>query len=307
MMRRSRSGFALILTLWALTVVAVVGIAVVLSARESYNVARNRYAAERAYWLAEGCLNVVRASIDDLLAGAPSPDARTRRWRALDSAASAGLTVDPPCRVKLSAAGDRLDVNSASEDELRRLLTRLAGVSRAPELVDALLDWRDADRDTRPFGAEADWYEAQYARVPRDGAFASIDELRRVRGFEQIGGLDTLFSVEPGRLSIATAPIAVLAAAPGLTDETLARIAEMRADGRQLDDLIALTALIPPSAVESLMVRYADLVYTTTLDPDAWIVSATVACGTPPLSATSEIRIVRKGTRTAVARRRNRS
>lgn len=304
---RERRGFALLIVLWMLTVASVVGIGAALLGREAYNVARNRYEGERAYWLAEGCMAAARASIDSVLEDALSSVARTRRWRSLNTAAGVGVRIDKRCRVQLLAAGDRLDVNSASEEQLLRVMTRVAGPDMAPGLVDALLDWRDADHDARPLGAEAAWYEAAHRRTPRDSAFASIDELRRVRGFEQIDGLDSVLTVESGRLSIATAPLTVLAAAPGLTDEALTRIAELRADGKQIDDIVSLTALISSSAAESLMVRYSDLVRVTTLEPDAWILTVAAQSGQPRIGASVEARLVRKGNRTAVARLRSRS
>jgi type II secretory pathway component PulK len=305
MMRRAREGFALVMVLWMLTIASAFGVATVLTGREAYNVARNRFEAERAYWRAEGCLSIVRASIDDLLETAPSPTARTLRWRALGMATDVASLGDPTCRFRFIAAGDRLDVNGATGENLNRLLAQVVGPGLAPELVDALLDWRDADQLSQPLGAEADWYAAAHRRGPRDSALASIDELRRIRGFEQVEGLDSLLTVEPGRLSIATAPIGVLAAAPGLTDETLVKIAQLRADGTQIEDLITLTTMISPTSAESLMVRYSDLVQTTTLEPDAWIVSATASAGLPPVSSTIEVRLVRKGNSTAVARLRS--
>ncbi len=48
---------------------------------------------------------------------------------------------------------------------------------------DSLLDWLDADDERRPYGAEDAFY-APLGYRPRNGALASVGELRRVRGFD---------------------------------------------------------------------------------------------------------------------------
>ncbi len=302
-----RRGFALLVVLWAMSVAAIAGMGAVLAGRDSYNVARNRLEAERAYWRAAGCMSIAHATIDDALANASSLVARTRAWRALDTLVSVAPADSLACRLSLMAAGDRVDVNAASEEMLRRMFTGIVGPTAAIPLTDALLDWRDSDEDVRATGAEADWYIAQKRHQPRNGALMSIDELRRVRGFEQLDGLESVLSVEPGRISIATAPFRVLALVPGLTDETLVRLAEYRAEGRQVDDLLALHAALPRAAAGSLMIRYSDIVQLTTLDPDAWIVTVVATSGRPAISVTAEARLVRKGSGSALVRYRSRS
>ena len=54
--------------------------------------------------------------------------------------------------------------------------------------VDSFLDWRDADDDTRPNGAEADYY-ADKGLVPRNGSLRSVGELALIRGIgSQLAG-----------------------------------------------------------------------------------------------------------------------
>src|SRR5437763_1240114 len=96
------------------------------------------------------------------------------------------------CRQPLGAGWVEVTV----EDEARRLslgtpdladalprLLRLLGLDD-PALLDALLDWTDADDAPRPLGAERAYYlglAPPYA--PRNGPLASVGELALVRGF----------------------------------------------------------------------------------------------------------------------------
>ena len=63
----------------------------------------------------------------------------------------------------------------------RRALLALPGMT--DEVADSMLDWMDADNESRPFGAEADYYASlDPPYEPRNGPIASIDELLLVRG-----------------------------------------------------------------------------------------------------------------------------
>jgi type II secretory pathway component PulK len=74
----------------------------------------------------------------------------------------------------------RLNVNTAT----REMLLRLPGMTE--QGADSILDWRDADDDPRPQGAESDYYlslPSPYEAA--NGPFETIDELRLVRGIDK--------------------------------------------------------------------------------------------------------------------------
>jgi DNA uptake protein ComE-like DNA-binding protein len=82
----------------------------------------------------------------------------------------------------------RLNVNYASADEL----SKLEGMT--PDIVAALIDWRDSDNQVTPAGAEADYYAALTPPYqPRNGPFQTIRELMMVRGLTR----DLLLGSEP--------------------------------------------------------------------------------------------------------------
>jgi len=172
-------------------------------------------------------------------------------------------------------------------------------------MVDALADWRDADDEARPGGgSERDWYLAAGRIPPRNGPLADIRELARVRGFEDIARFDTVLNTEPGRVSLATAPVTVLMALPGFTRETAERVAELHDAGTPLRDLLELPGLLSQTSRSALLARYADLARASTVDPDAWILTTRAAVGFPPSAVVLEWRLVRADRRGVVLRTR---
>jgi general secretion pathway protein K len=200
-------------------------------------------------------------------------------------------------------------VNEADGEQLGALLANLGvAAPRADSMVDALLDWRDADDIARPLGAERAWYHAAHRAEPRNGPLADVRELRRVHGFGvdvlSDSVLDAVLTVEPGRIVWDRAPPAVLASLPGMTPEAVARVMELRVRGLPVGDATTLSATLSPVAAKMLTARYGDLQRSTAAEPDAWLVTARGHDGVAPtLTATIEVRLVRAGARAAVVRR----
>jgi general secretion pathway protein K len=297
-MRRARAGFALLAVLWVTVSVATLALAVSLAARSAIATAANRTEITRATWRAEGCAEEARATMADIVTAAPQTG-----WDELDTRVRVAGHTSVACTVALAPAGNRLNVNLADGASLTALFARL-GISpaRRDSLVAALLDWRDSDDDPRPFGAEQAWYAKQHRLTPRNGPLSDVGELVRVRGFEAIGGLDSVLGIEPGRIALNHAPLSVLAALPGFGDEALNRVQEMRFRNEPVSDLLAFAGRLSPDARDVFLSQYSDLVRLTTIEPDAWILQAQASSGTPRLTVTIELRLVRSGGRIAIAR-----
>ena len=299
----TRRGFALPAVLWVIVGVAAISLVGTVVARESVATAQNRVDHARAAWRAEGCLEIARATIADALADG---DRASLAWTGLDSiVARSSLLADAGCDIAARPAGAALDANAAGAEQLQRLF-RAAGArpGQADSLTDALLDWRDRDDEPRPMGAEAAWYRARAELPPRDEAIADVVELRRIRGMSDLPGVDTLLGVEPGRIPLGRAPLAVVASLPGIGEEAVARLAELRSRGQQPGDLLAFAAALSREARAEMLARYPELVALVTTEPDAWIVASRAGEGTRAVSATIEVRLVRAGTRAAIVRRR---
>jgi general secretion pathway protein K len=302
---RPRQGFALLAALWVTVGLSAMALTGLLAARSVVTAAENRIALARGRWRAEDCLERARAVIDDALSGGQAiPRPVAGGWELLDRvvAASPAIT-DAACDVTLTPAGIAVDVNAADAEQLLTLL-RVVGTPEptADSMVDALLDWRDADDIPRPLGAESGWYRAVGGFLPRNGPLADVRELRRVRGFDEAtvpdSVLTAVFTVEPGRIVWDRAPLVVLASIPGIGDEALARIIERRSRGLSITDAMDLRASLSPAARLAFDARYNDIDRLTTGRPDAWILTARGD------GATIEVRLALAGTRAAIVRRR---
>jgi general secretion pathway protein K len=298
-----RTGFALPAVLWVLIGVAAVTLAGTVAARESITTSQNRVDHARAAWRAEGCLEIARSVIADGLANG---DHGSAAWSAVDSLLAASReATDAGCDVTARAAGVAIDVNAADAEQLRRAVTALgARGGEADSLADALLDWRDRDDEPRANGAESAWYRTRRLVLPRNALIADVAELRRIRGFADLPGMDSVFGVEPGRVPLGRAPLAVIASLPGFGDEAVARLGEMRLRGQQPGDLLAFAALLSREARSTLLGRYPELVALVTTEADAWIVTSRAREGQRHLAAAIEVRLVRAGIRAAIVRRR---
>jgi type II secretory pathway component PulK len=300
----SRGGFAMLTVLWAVVVIGTLTIATALTGRNAFNAGRNRVNAARAFWLANDCAERARASIDSALNRSDMTPSRT--WRHLDAVVlSDPLSTGSSCQVVLEATGTRLDVNAAAAADFTRLFTAM-GRSDADALADAIVDWRDADDDPLPNGAESQWYAGQRRTLPRNAPIADNDELAKIRGFED-GSAQHFLSVESGLISFPNAFGPVLAAVPGMTDEAVAAVMSVRAQGGEIDDLIAFASTLSSAARDSITCHYQEISRVTTLDPEAWIVTAAGRSGLPAVAATVELRLVRTNRRAPVVRRRVRA
>ena len=170
-------GIALIAVLWITVLLTVIASGFAFSMRGGALAARNTMSAAQARAAADGA--VERVSFE-LLRPRNSPDAwlpdgRIRTWTDGEIAITA-TAVDEAARI---------DVNLAADPLLKGLLENVGGLDpdASARVLDAILDWRDADELRRPNGAEADDYRAAGLKyVPTNTRFESIGELQRVMG-----------------------------------------------------------------------------------------------------------------------------
>ena len=302
--RRARRGFVLLTILWIITVAAVVTMGASLAGRHAVLAGAARAQLERARWQALACERRAVAAIEFALDSVPTNADATMAWRILPRVLR-GSPLVTGCDVAFEAAGTRLDLNGASEEMLLRILDAIGLDVDAPQLAAALEDWIDPDDEPRPLGAERAWYESAGRIPPRNDSLADLDELRRVRGFESMRGLDSLVSTSPGRVSLATAPVSVLMAVPGITRETAEAIVAAQRAGTPIGDLRELIGAISQHSASELAARYPDAERATTPDPDAWLVRVRVARGLPAVAVTLEWRVIRLGRRCVVASTRS--
>jgi general secretion pathway protein K len=138
--------------------------------------------------------------------------------------------------VALANERGRIDLND-SEPELLAGLFKALGVSdeMATTLAARIVDWRDADDDVEPGGAEASMYRAAGRTGPRNGPFVHPFELISVLGVDgplAIRCLPYVTVANPGgRVDPFVADPVVLNALPGSSEQRVAEFIEDRALG----------------------------------------------------------------------------
>src|SRR3954471_5840943 len=139
--------------------------------------------------------------------------------------------------------GERLNVNQLNETELQTFFSFLLGdYSKATQLAQAIMDWRDADSIPRPSGAERDAYiKQEMLALPTNAPFREIEELQDVMGMtpEIYAEVSPYFTTHgtTNQVNLNSAPVPVLRALPGMTDVTLNLILQMRSQGRRINNV----------------------------------------------------------------------
>jgi len=170
-------GFILIVVISALGILALVAASFAQMTSSHVRTAASAVQSAGAEALADAG---VQLAILDLVASQPAGAPRQRFAR--DGAARAceadggGVLV-----ISVQDEAGKVDVNSGNERLLRALFSALGiPVSAA---VDALLDFRDADDNPRPHGAEqADYAAAGRSQGPKNAPLSVVDELEQVLG-----------------------------------------------------------------------------------------------------------------------------
>lgn len=296
----ARDGFALLAVLGVMTIAASLTMLLLLTGRDSVHASRNRVAQQRALWLARGCVAQARAMID----GALREGEAVQLWRKLDDLVE-NLPIDQ-CRLALDPSGRRIDVNDIDAASLRNMALALGiGSATADSLADALADWRDADDQSRPMGADRAWYRAAGMIESRNGPLRSSEELQLVRGFSDVPQLDSLLAVGGDRVWLTRAPAAVLAALPGFTPEAVNEVLSLRAQMTDAPiDLAVLAQRLGPDARAALTSQLQHLSSLVSAEPESWTLTSQANSGLPPILESVELRLVRAGRRAAVVNRR---
>jgi general secretion pathway protein K len=300
---RARRGFAMLTTLWVMTVASVVALVASLAGRNTVSSTRNRVQGERAFWTALACAHRMQATIDEVLQAAPALEGAAAAWRSLGNATQfAPLLQGLPCVIELEAAGTRLDINVASPEMLTRLF-RAMGESdeRVRSLVDALVDWRDPDDVPEPAGAEESWYASARRGTPRNAPLADIRELAGVRGFEELRAFERVATTEQGRVALSTASVEVLQSVPGITREAAEAIVAFRESGTAPLEAAVVIGQLSRESADEMMSRYSEISRITTPDPEAWIMTTRATHGFPASTAVLSWRLVRAGRRCVVS------
>ncbi len=220
-------GVALIVVLWVVALLSLLATSFGLGVRREASLAAQRIENTR---LLAACEAAVHYAAYHLRLTDP-----TVRWRA-DGRIRSWRWDDVEVRLAVSGEAGKVDINRADAPLLQAVL-KLAGADPAqlPALADAILDWRDRDRDRRPNGAEAPEYRAAgLSYLPADQFFGAVEEVGMVLGMtpELTRRLLPWITVH-GRRGIdpASAPAALLRALPGIDPQAVEAYLQGRESG----------------------------------------------------------------------------
>lgn len=135
--------------------------------------------------------------------------------------------------VRIYDHAGKINLLRLSENQLRQLLKKQLGDNqddKIDELIHAWQDWIDADDLKRTNGAEKEYYERlKQPYQPRNGILETVEELRLIKGFDEVFkgvDLNTAFTVY-GSISGVNPNIATreaLLLLPGLDSESVDKI-----------------------------------------------------------------------------------
>ena len=203
----------MVLVLWVLSLLIIMAGSFALSMRREsalISVLKNNAHAKA---IAESGI-----SLAEMMLLSPDP---SKVWRA-DGSIYEIRASDAIIRIRLQSEAGKIDINKADQAVLQSLMA-FAPVDSEQQgkLVDAILDWRDADNLVRIDGAEKEEYqEAGLNYEPRNKPFESTEELQLVLGMNKkvlawLDPLVTIYSNQP-RINYQVASKEVLQAMPGL-------------------------------------------------------------------------------------------
>jgi type II secretory pathway component PulK len=248
MAMRSRRGVALLAALWLVIAILTVALQFTMEAKErrTVGILASERAQQRA--LALGAFQLTHARMEQALRTAPQgTNVEVLRsfdpWLDVDSLYSGFVDVDStPVQVIARDLGERININSIQEVDLRNFFSfLLQDMTKATQLSQAIMDWRDVDTLPRPSGAERDKYmKDEMLALPTNAGFREVEELQNVYGMtpEIYAEVSPYLSTRgTGSVNVNTAPPPVLRALPGMTDATLNRILMLRSQGRRIRNL----------------------------------------------------------------------
>jgi len=217
--RSSQRGVALVLVMWAAVLLTVVMSSFILERRSEMLVMHNSISMARAEAIADAG---VQRAVWEMYRSDNSPAA----WKR-DGSVQKWSFDGVPVRVLICDESAKIDINTASDALLRGMFISIGMTDdEAAKIVDAILDWRDADSFKRPNGAEEPEYRAAgLPYKPANAPFQAIEELQLVLGmrpeiYRRIAPMITVFSRQPG-VNAQLASRDVLLAIPGTTSDVV--------------------------------------------------------------------------------------
>ena len=172
-----QSAVALLMVIWLMTLFSLIAGNFILSMRRESMISEAVITNAELNAMCESWLNIAIYMLQ-------YPDAE-QRW--LANGVIYRVTKDnAEYRIRISSEAGKVDINSADKELLEAVINAANDQKLTADLVDALIDWRDADNEIQQHGAEKEQYQRLgLSYSPTNKPFASLDELQFVLGFNQ--------------------------------------------------------------------------------------------------------------------------
>lgn len=282
-------GVALVFVLWALVILSVIAGQFAYSMRNEVVVTRLVKEESQSYFIARaGIVKAIEMMSNHEKIVETKDDMVWRVNTEIPTQSFGGGFY----KISIGNDSGKVNLNYARRDLLKLLIQSAgAGEEESDSIVDAILDWRDADGLRRLNGAENDYYQSLEAPYKcRDGLFRYNDELLLIKGITKEmyfkNGLRNSISTtvlsrkrknkkkrfhNPGRININAVPIGLLERLTGIDQESVDKIVEFRKekDIRNFNELVQVTG---PQAAGTLK-NFIDYTYNRfyTFDAEGWV------------------------------------
>ncbi len=225
----NRRGSVLVVVMWSLFFLAILAMAINSYVRPQLELSGRLLGNVKMYYLA--CAGVERAMLETENDSTAKYDSLQDSWSKGDvifnnvplgqgrfSIIKGTPLPGAETQYGLTDEESRININKASSDVLKNLLTEAAGVlsDDAEEIADSIIDWRDTDDSLSKNGKEKGYYEYLDEPYPcKNGDFEAPEELLQVAGmtreiFDKIKDYITIYGT--GTVNINTAGSMVLVA-----------------------------------------------------------------------------------------------
>ena len=173
--RGQQRGLALVIVIWILTLLTLMAGSFAMTMRRDNSVSLAMKTNAEASAYAEGGITLAQFMLTQA-----EPESR---WQA-NGTVYRLVDQNSEIRIRVVAETGKIDINTSNEIQLAALINALVPDSwEQQKLLNAILDWRDADDDTRILGAERRQYRlAGLPYGPTNTAFQNVEELQLVLG-----------------------------------------------------------------------------------------------------------------------------
>jgi general secretion pathway protein K len=156
-------GIALMMVLWVLVLLSIISLNYFSSNRWNSAGTRNLKEETLAYYMAmSGYHEAVNYVLSDKNPSLDFIDNEGNFWTDTESEPVTGkrITEDGEIEIKITDENAKININYADENRLRKLFA-YAGIPEdaITEMVDSIMDWKDADSEHHLSGAEDEYYE----------------------------------------------------------------------------------------------------------------------------------------------------